>query len=113
MTTKTNLEIHGAIEPGFDEVLTADALEFVAELHREFASRREELLDARAERRVRLNAGELLDFLPETREIRDADWQVAPAPSDMQQRWVEITGPTERKMTINALNSGADGFMAD
>jgi malate synthase len=113
MTTQTNLEIHGAIEPGFDEVLTADALEFVAELHREFADRRGQLLDARAQRRARLNAGELLDFLPETREVREGDWRVAPAPSDMQQRWVEITGPTDRKMTINALNSGADGFMAD
>ena len=113
MTTRTNLEIHGAIEPGFDEVLTADALEFVAELHREFAGRRGQLLDARAQRRARLNAGELLDFLPETREVREGDWRVAPAPDDMQQRWVEITGPTDRKMTINALNSGADGFMAD
>jgi malate synthase len=111
--TTTNLEIHGTIEPGFEEVLTADALEFVAELHREFAGRRQRLLDARAQRRARLNAGELLDFLPDTREVRDSDWRVAPVPADMQQRWVEITGPTDRKMTINALNSGADGFMAD
>jgi malate synthase len=111
--TTTNLEIHGTIEPGFEEVLTADALEFVAELHREFAGRRQRLLDARAQRRARLNAGELLDFLPDTREVRESDWRVAPVPADMQQRWVEITGPTDRKMTINALNSGADGFMAD
>jgi malate synthase len=85
----------------------------VAELQRRFGPRRDELLQNRAERRARLAAGELLDFLPETREIRDAEWSVAPVRDDMQQRWVEITGPTERKMTINALNSGADGFMAD
>ena len=113
MTTRANLELHGAMDAGFEEVLTPDALEFVAELQREFGPRRLELLRARAQRRERLAAGEMLDFLPDTREIRDARWTVAPVPSDMQQRWVEITGPTERKMTINALNSGADGFMAD
>jgi malate synthase len=113
MTTDASLELHGAIESGFDEVLTPDALAFVAELQREFGPRRLELLQARARRRERLAAGEMLDFLPDTREIRAASWTVAPAPSDMQQRWVEITGPTDRKMTINALNSGADGFMAD
>jgi len=109
----TNLELHGAMRPGFDEVLTADALEFVGELQREFGPRRAQLLEARARRRERLRAGEMLDFLAETREIRESDWTVAPVPDDMQQRWIEITGPTERKMTINALNSGADGFMAD
>jgi malate synthase len=113
MTTDASLELHGAIESGFDEVLTPDALAFVAELQREFGPRRLELLQARARRRERLAAGEMLDFLPDTREIRAGSWTVAPAPSDMQQRWVEITGPTDRKMTINALNSGADGFMAD
>jgi malate synthase len=113
MTTDASLELHGAIEPGFDEVLTPDALEFVAELQRAFGSRRLELLRARARRRERLAAGEMLDFLPDTREIRAGSWTVAPVPGDMQRRWVEITGPTDRKMTINALNSGADGFMAD
>ncbi len=113
MTTHANLQLRGAMEPGFDEVITADALEFVAELQHRFGPRRQELLGARAQRRARLAAGELLDFLPETREIRDADWRVAPVPPDLAQRWVEITGPSERKMTINALNSGADGFMAD
>ncbi|MBV9714708.1 MAG: malate synthase A [Solirubrobacterales bacterium] len=113
MATRTNLELRGPIHSGFDEVLTPDALEFVAELQRRFGPRRRELLEARAERRARLAAGQLLDFLPDTAEIREGDWQVAPAPADLQQRWVEITGPTERKMTINALNSGADGFMAD
>jgi malate synthase len=113
MTTHAKLELNGPMEAGFEEVLTPDALEFVAELERRFGSRRRELLDARARRRERLRAGEMLDFLPETREIREGNWTVAPAPPDMQQRWVEITGPTDRKMTINALNSGADGFMAD
>jgi malate synthase len=111
--TTANLELHGAIEPGFDGVLTPDALEFVAQLQQEFGGRRAQLLDARAQRRERLLAGEMLDFLPGTREVREGDWKVAPAPADMQQRWVEITGPTDRKLTINALNSGADGFMAD
>jgi malate synthase len=113
VTTHQKLELQGAIETAFEEVLTPDALEFVAELQREFGHRRSELLKARAERRRRLAQGELFDFLPQTREIREGDWRVAAAPADMQQRWVEITGPTDRKMTINALNSGADGFMAD
>jgi malate synthase len=111
--TTYNIELHGAMQAGFDEVITPDALEFVAELQHRFGSRREELLEARGRRRARLAKGELLDFLPDTRDIRDGDWTVAPVPEDMQQRWVEITGPTDRKMTINALNSGADGFMAD
>ena len=113
MTAHANLELHGAMDAGFEEVLTPDALEFVAELQHEFGPRRLELLRARARRRERLAAGEMLDFLPDTRAVREERWTVAPVPSDMQQRWVEITGPTERKMTINALNSGADGFMAD
>jgi malate synthase len=113
MTTHAKLELNGPMEAGFDEVLTPDALEFVAELEHRFGPRRRELLEARARRRERLSAGELLDFLPDTREIREGDWTVAPVGGDMQQRWVEITGPTDRKMTINALNSGADGFMAD
>jgi malate synthase len=112
MTTH-NIELHGHMQAGFDEVITPDALEFVAELQHRFGHRREELLEARGRRRARLADGELLDFLPDTHEVRDGDWTVAPVPEDMQQRWVEITGPTDRKMTINALNSGADGFMAD
>jgi malate synthase len=113
MTTYSKVELDGAMDAGFEEVLTPEALEFLAELERRFGPRRRELLEARAQRRERLRTGEMLDFLPDTREIREGDWRVAPAPADMQQRWVEITGPTERKMTINALNSGADGFMAD
>jgi len=113
MTTHARLELNGPISAGFDEILTPDALEFVAELEHRFGPRRRELLEARARRRARLRAGEMLDFLPDTAEIRAGDWTVAPAPPDLDQRWVEITGPTDRKMTINALNSGADGFMAD
>jgi malate synthase len=94
-------------------VLTDEALAFLGTLHKRFESRRRELLDARAERRRRVAAGETLDFLPDTREIREGDWSVAPAPADLQDRRVEITGPVDRKMVINALNSGARGFMAD
>src|SRR5438309_5560375 len=108
-----SLELTGYSAAGFEEVLTADALEFVAQLQREFGSRRKELLKAREERRERLHGDEKLDFLSGTKKVRDGDWKVKPVPDDLQQRWVEITGPTERKMTINALNSGADGFMAD
>ena len=113
MTTHAKLELNGPMETGFEEVLTPDALEFVAELEHRFGPRRRDLLQARSRRRERLRAGEMLDFLPDTREIREGDWRVSPVGPDMQQRWVEITGPTDRKMTINALNSGADGFMAD
>jgi malate synthase len=113
MTTPTRVELRGARDPEFDEVLTPEALEFVTDLEREFGPRRQRLLRARAERRERLRAGESLDFLAETSRVRAADWTVAPPPPDLQQRWVEITGPTDRKMMINALNSGADGFMAD
>jgi malate synthase len=113
MTTHARLELQGPMHAGFDEILTPDALEFVGELQHRFGPRRQELLEARARRRERLRAGELLDFLPDTQEIREADWTVEPVPPDMEQRWVEITGPTDRKMVINALNSGADGFMAD
>jgi malate synthase len=108
-----DIEIAGAMRNGYEDVLTPDALTLVAELQREFGSRRRKLLEARAERRKELPAGGTLDFLDDTRSIREGDWTVAPVTPDLQQRWVEITGPTERKMVINALNSGADGFMAD
>jgi malate synthase len=94
-------------------VLTDDALAFVGALHERFDGRRRELLAARVQRRARIAAGGTLDFLPETHEIREGDWQVAPAPADYNDRRVEITGPVDRKMIINALNSGARGFMAD
>ena len=96
-----------------DDVLTADAVEFLTELERTFGPRRRELLEARHERARRLLDGELPDFLPETASIREGDWRVAPVPAELQDRRVEITGPVDRKMVINALNSGAKMFMAD
>jgi malate synthase len=99
--------------PSAERVLTPEAREFVSLLHRQFNPRRVELLAARAARRERLAAGELPDFLPETQEVRDGEWTVAPPPADLQDRRVEITGPVDRKMVINALNCGAKVFMAD
>ncbi|HEX8231952.1 MAG TPA: malate synthase A [Caulobacteraceae bacterium] len=96
-----------------DEILTPEALQFLADLHRRFDPRRRELLQRRSHRQSRFDAGELPDFRPDTRHIREADWRVAPIPSDLQDRRVEITGPVDRKMIINALNSGAKVFMAD
>jgi len=93
--------------------LTPAALGFVAELHRAFESRRQELLARRAARQGEFDAGKLPDFLPETAQIREREWSIAPQPKDMLDRRVEITGPTDRKMVINALNSGASTFMAD
>ncbi|MFI4974311.1 MAG: malate synthase A [Caulobacterales bacterium] len=95
------------------EILTPQALAFLAELHRRFDARRRELLAARQARQARFDAGESPDFLAETKAIRDGDWRVAPIPADLQDRRVEITGPVDRKMIINALNSGAKVFMAD
>ena len=100
-------------EDRYEDILTGDALALVAELQRELGSTREKLLAARRERQGERDQGALPDFLPQTKEIRDADWRVAPPPADLQDRRVEITGPTDRKMVINALNSGAKGFMAD
>ncbi|HSR44018.1 MAG TPA: malate synthase A [Acidimicrobiia bacterium] len=98
----------------FDGVVLSDeALAFVADLHRRFDPRRRELLAARAERQLRIDAGEMPDFLPHTGDVRESDWTVASIPPDLVDRRVEITGPVERKMMINALNSGAKVFMAD
>jgi malate synthase len=107
------VDLRAPVEGRGLEVLTPEALEFVAELHRRFNPTRERLLALRAERQARLDAGERPDFLAETREIRDGDWQVTAVPPDLRDRRVEITGPVERKMMINALNSGARCFMAD
>jgi len=114
-TTETSspAEVLGPVEGRAAEILTPEALAFVAELQRRFGPERERLLAARIERQSRLDAGELPDFLEETRGIREGDWRVAPAPADLQDRRVEITGPVDRKMVINALNSGARVFMAD
>ncbi|GHF46062.1 malate synthase [Deinococcus metalli] len=107
------MTITGPLKPGYDEILTPDALAFVAELHRSFEGRRAELLSARDARQRRLDAGEKPDFLPDTRAIREGEWTISPLPADLQDRRVEITGPVDRKMIINALNSGARVFMAD
>jgi malate synthase len=103
----------GGADDKYEDVLTDDALALVAELQRELGGRREELLTARRERQAERDEGALPDFLSSTQGIRDGVWQVAPVPDDLQERRVEITGPTGRKMLINALNSGAKGFMAD
>jgi malate synthase len=107
------MEILLPFGPGYDRILTPEALKFVAELHRRFNERRKELLAARVERQKRLDAGEKPDFLPQTKEIREGNWTVASLPADLLDRRVEITGPVDRKMIINALNSGARVFMAD
>ena len=113
LTLPAGMEITGEIKPGFDRVLTADALALVAKLSRAFESRRQELLAVRVERAKRLDAGERPDFLPETAHIRNGDWKIAPIPKALECRRVEITGPVERKMVINAFNSGADSYMTD
>ncbi len=107
------MQLLGRITPEFEQILTTDALDFLAKLHRSFNPLRLELLERRAQRQKHIDGGELPDFLPETRHIRESDWQVAAVPKDLQDRRVEITGPTDRKMVINALNSGASMFMAD
>lgn len=107
------VDIQAALEDRFDTVLTADALDFVETLHHRFDDRRRALLDARAIRQRKIDGGEMPDFLEETADIRDSSWQVAAPPPDLLDRRVEITGPVERKMMINALNSGARVFMAD
>jgi malate synthase len=109
-----NVEVKGAAEGRFAEIVTPEALNFLAELHRRFNPTRKELLANRAERQARFDAGENPDFLPETQAVRDdPSWRVAPVPPDLQDRRVEITGPTDRRMVINALNCGARVFMAD
>ncbi|MFM0160577.1 malate synthase A [Paraburkholderia sediminicola] len=107
------MEITAEIKPGYEAILTREALELVAALHRTFEPRRQQLLQARVERTKRLDAGERPDFLAETKSVREGDWKIAPLPQDLQCRRVEITGPVERKMIINALNSGADSYMTD
>ena len=112
MTNAHGVEIHAPVN-GFESVLTDDALAFVAELHRRFDARRRDLLARRETRQNAFDAGELPGFLADTVSVREGDWRVASAPGDLDDRRVEITGPTDRKMMINALNSGANVFMAD
>ena len=113
LETPPGVEVTGPIVPGADRVLTHEALAFIADLQRRFAPLRLDLLHQRHERQAALDAGERPDFLASTHEIREAAWTVAPAPADFDDRRVEITGPAEPKMMINALNSGASVFMAD
>ena len=112
-TQTTGIEVVGALKAQYDEILTPGALNLIEELERKFGHRRIELLQYRDKRQEEMNKGKLPDFLPETKHIRNSDWTVAPLPKDLQDRRVEITGPTDRKMVINALNSGAKLFMAD
>jgi malate synthase len=113
MVTSSGLEVTGPVVAGQEAVLTDAALEFVAGLHRRFAPTRAELLRRREDKRNEVARTGRLDFLPETAHIREGDWTVAPAPADLRDRRVEITGPTERKMMINAMNSGAKVWLAD
>ena len=107
------VRVSAPISAEFAQILTPEALALVAKLHRQFETPRQELLARRVARQKEFDAGKLPDFLPETKKIRDAEWQIAPQPKDMLDRRVEITGPTDRKMVINALNCGASTFMAD
>ncbi len=113
LTLPQGMQITGAIEPGFDSILTLPALELVAKLHRAFEGRRQQLLAARVERAKRLDAGERPDFLAETKSVREGNWTIAPLPKALECRRVEITGPVDAKMVINAFNSGADSYMTD
>jgi malate synthase len=110
---KIELEIHGEMTSEYAHILTSDALQFVARLVKRFRPRLKELLKAREERQKRIDAGEFPKFLADTAEIRNSDWTVAELPEDLLDRRVEITGPVDRKMIINALNSGANVYMAD
>src|SRR5205085_6383727 len=111
--TPPGVQLRVELAPAFPEIVSPEALAFVAKLQRAFGNRREECLQRRQDRQVALDRGEALDFLPETKSIRESDWICAPIPADLRDRRVEITGPTDRKMVINALNSGAKVFMAD
>ena len=109
----SGLDIRGPVPPGYAGILSPESCAFLAGLFRKFEPRRQELLRARVARQAELDAGVLPDFLPSTRQIREGSWKVAPAPADLLDRRTEITGPVDRKMVINALNSGAKVFMAD
>ncbi|HEY0487833.1 MAG TPA: malate synthase A [Mycobacteriales bacterium] len=113
MTTPAGVEITGPFGDRYDEILTPDALDLLADLHRRFDGRRRDLLADRDRRYAELADGGTLDFRPETQQVRDGDWQVAPPAPGLADRRVEITGPTDRKMTVNALNSGAKVWLAD
>ena len=113
MTDVAGVAINAPMQPGYERILTPEALALVARLHREFEPRRQQLLAKRVERAQRFDTGDRPNFLAETKHIREGNWSIAPLPKDLQRRRVEITGPVERKMVINALNSGADAYMSD
>ncbi|MEJ2753395.1 MAG: malate synthase A, partial [Chloroflexota bacterium] len=112
-TALGRLSIEAEVSPEFGEILTPDALAFVIRLEQAFGERRRALLALRDERQEEISGGRMPDFLPETAHIRESEWVVTPIPADLNDRRVEITGPVDRKMIINALNSGANVFMAD
>ena len=112
-TATKDLEIHGKLNKQYREILTDEALQFIAALQEKFNARRKELLTFREKRQADIDAGTMPTFLPETKAIREGDWKCAPQAKDLLDRRVEITGPVDRKMVINALNSGAKMFMAD
>ena len=112
-TQTTGIQIVGELLPGFEEILSRDALTFIEQLEKKFGTRRKELLVKRQQKQTEIDQGKLPSFLPETEYIRKGEWKIWPLPKDLQDRRVEITGPTDRKMIINALNSGAKIFMAD
>ncbi|BCB02215.1 malate synthase A [Bacillus sp. KH172YL63] len=113
MSTKmVGINVTGEMKPGFDDILSPEALQFLEQLERRFGDRQRELLHNRDQQQERINRGELPSFLPETESIRQSEWKVSPIPQALQDRRVEITGPVDRKMVINALNSGAKCFMA-
>ncbi len=107
------VQINAPVSAEFAQILTPEALALVAKLHRAFEARRQELLKLRIDRQARIDSGEMPDFLPETKPVRESDWKIAPLPKILERRRVEITGPVEAKMIINAYNSGADSYMAD
>ena len=109
----TAIKVTGALKPRYEDILSQEALAFLEALHKKFNATRLALLQARADRQKSFDQGALPDFLAETKSVREASWTVAPLPHDLLDRRVEITGPVDKKMIINALNSGANAFMAD
>src|SRR5436190_12286421 len=111
--TPPGVQLRGGLAPAFPEIVSPDALAFVAKLQRAFGNRREECLKRRQDRQAAFDCGEALDFLPETKSIRERNWTCAPIAADLRDWLVEITGPTGRKVVVNVLNSGPKGFMVD
>src|ERR1035441_4532594 len=112
-TLPAGVEINAPISAAHANILSPEAIAFIVRLQRSFNARRKQLLAARAVRQAALDAGARPDFLPETKHVRDSEWPVAPLPADLLDRRAEITGPVDRKMIINALNSGAKVYMAE